>query len=157
MVKTMPQMQQGEALRLIRYFACFCVIVVGFILMGGGARIAGGDLGAASTAKGLLVSTLNLELAVGSYAIVRRLPFERPDRRRACIGRALSKLPDSRTAPASWPTVVVITGESFVPVIVIVTTSRCRPEVVGHRRGERLRHRLPFLQRLRVGVALSSV
>jgi hypothetical protein len=47
---------------------------------GGGARIAGGDLGAASTAKRLLVSTLNLELAVGSYAIVRRLPFERPYR-----------------------------------------------------------------------------
>ena len=45
--------------------------------MGSGARIAGGDLGTPSTAEGLLVSTLGLELAVGSYAIVRRLPFER--------------------------------------------------------------------------------
>jgi len=70
-------MQQGGALRLVRYFVGFCFIVVGFILMGGGARIAGGDLGTASTAEGLLVSTLGLELAVGSYAIVRRLPFER--------------------------------------------------------------------------------
>jgi hypothetical protein len=77
MVKTMLQMQQGEALRLIRYFVGFCLIVVGFILMGGGARIAGGDLGTASKVEGLLVSTLGLELVVGSYAIVRRLPFER--------------------------------------------------------------------------------
>lgn len=80
-------------MRLVRYFVGFCLILIGFILMGAGARIAGGDLGIASTAEGLLVSTLGLELAVGSYAIVKRLPFERPYRTAIYLILLLACLP----------------------------------------------------------------
>lgn len=52
------------------------MLLTGFILLGTGPRIAGGDLGTASIGNGLLVSILGLELVVGTYAVVRRLRFE---------------------------------------------------------------------------------
>jgi hypothetical protein len=63
-------------LKFFRYFLGGCLILVGVVLLAGGARLAGGDLGTPSVLLGLLVSVLGLELVVGSYAMVRRLPLE---------------------------------------------------------------------------------
>lgn len=63
-------------MNFFRYLLGGCLILVGVVLLAGGARLVGGDLGTPSVLLGLLVSVFGLELVVGSYAIVRRLPLE---------------------------------------------------------------------------------